>query len=123
MTLGQEGIISGWAFQDNDGSQAKMSPFEEGIFSKLLDIQAECPYLIPPQLDIMEEIGLDRMLRWSAVAQAENQGVAGLEIDWINRWRLQIGGDEAKAVSGNMWAQYLDERIMMKKYLRFSTPL
>jgi len=88
------GLTTGWAFQDANGGRAKMSDFEENIFDKLLAIQEERPDLIAPEIDMLDAYGLARSFRRGATTQAENQGVAPADIDYIMRWK------EAKTAVG-----------------------
>jgi hypothetical protein len=118
--LENEGVTSGWAFQQPDGSQTKMSDFNELVFEKLLEIQEIRPDVIAPELDVTEVIGLARSFRRGAVSQAGNQGVSESDINWMNRWRSKTGGDEKKGKSGNMRTMYSDEKIVMRPYLNFS---
>jgi hypothetical protein len=121
--LGEEDVTTGWAFQRSDQTQSTMSDFEDLIFGKLLEIQAARPDLISAELDVTEVFGLARSFRRGATTQAGNEGVSDQDIDWMNRWRQSLQGDQAKAVSSSMRARYSDDRMMLKKALRFSSAL
>jgi hypothetical protein len=116
------GIVSGWLFQGPDGEQLKMRHFEERVFEKLLDIQSDCPHLIPGELDVYEAFGLARSFRRGATTRAQNCGVSQPDIDWINRWRSSEGADDAY-FSGDMRVHYSDTRQMTQTFLRFSLAL
>jgi hypothetical protein len=54
--LGDQGVSTGQAFETPNGSQSKMSDFEEEVFAKLQGIQVERPDLIPAELNVTEEV-------------------------------------------------------------------
>lgn len=62
-SLEDQGVTSGWAFQDKNGRQLKMSSFEEQIFEILGEIQEDRPDLISEKIDVMEDYGLARSFR------------------------------------------------------------
>jgi len=116
------GLTTGWAFQDANGRPAKMSDFEEKIFDKLVAIQEERPDLIAPEIDVMDAYGLARSFRRGATTQAENQGVAPADIDYIMRWK-EAKTAVAACFAGSMPIHYADQRQMTKTFLRFSLAL
>ena len=120
--LEADGIVSGWCFQGADGEQLRMNHFEDRIFEKLVDIQAEMPHLIPADMDVYEAFGLARSFRRGATTRAQNRGVSQPDIDWINRWRTGEGGNDAY-FSGDMRVHYSDTRQMVQTFLRFSLAL
>ena len=120
--LESDGIVTGWCFQGSNGEQLRMHQFEDRIFGKLVDIQADSPHLIPAEMDVYEAFGLARSFRRGATTRAQNCGVPGPDIDWINRWRTGEGGDDAY-FSGDMRVHYSDTRQMVQTFLRFSLAL
>ena len=118
---GEKGITTGWAFRDEHGRQSKMSDFEDVIFDTLLDIQEECPGLIPDALNVLDAFGLARSFRRGATTRAENCGVDGTLIDYFNRWKESKSSD-SPCFQGNMRIHYADQRQMAEKFLKFSLP-
>jgi hypothetical protein len=111
------GIRTGWAFQNSDGEQLAMGNFSEKFYELLLAIQEESPELFPGELDIIEDFHLSRSHRLGATTRATEAGVAGADIDWINRWNVGTEG------SGPMRVVYSDRTQLMEVFLRFSRAL
>jgi hypothetical protein len=111
------GIRTGWAFQNADGEQLPMSSFSERFYGLLLEIQEEAPELFPGEMDILEDFHLSRSHRRGATTRATEAGVAGSDIDWINRWNVGTDG------SGPMRVVYSDRTQLMEVFLRFSRAL
>jgi hypothetical protein len=118
-TLENEGIRTGWAFQDALHEQLKMSHFEEDFYERLLRIQQLQPDLFPDGINILEDFHLARSFRRGATTRATVAGVSGTDIDWINRWN--IGADASG--SGPMRVLYTDRIQLTKLFLRFSLAL
>lgn len=112
---------TGWLFQDKDGSQKKMSAFEDDFYDRLFDIkdQDEDHRLFEPGVNILSDFHLARSFRRGATTRATNAGVSGTDIDWINRWNT--GGSET--ISGPMRVVYTDRKQLLKTFLRFSSAL
>jgi hypothetical protein len=111
------GIRTGWAFQNSDGEQLAMGNFSEKFYELLLAIQEESPDMFPGELDIIEDFHLSRSHRRGATTRATEAGVAGADIDWINRWNVDTEG------SGPMRVVYSDQTQLMEVFLRFSRAL
>ena len=122
--LAQCGIESGWAFQWEDGKQARMSDYEEVIFSKLEEIQANTS-LIDKEINIREEFGLARSFRRGSTTEAQNKQVAQSDIDWIARWNSKKAGVDERTpyFQGEMRIHYADQKQMTVTLLRFSQAL
>ena len=122
-TLEALGITTGWAFARANGSQARMSDYQEVIFDKLLSIQQEHPNLIAPGIDILEDYGLARSFRRGATTQAQNKGVSEPDINWISRWGKEDKNGSTPYFQGNMRVHYSDQKQMAATFLRFSRAL
>ena len=122
-TLASLQLVSGWAFQRDDGSPQQMSDFEEVIFDKLLQVQTERPDLIDPAIDVCEDFGLARSFRRGATTQAQNQRVSETDINWISRWGREGDSGKSPYFQGNMRIHYSDQRQMAATFLRFSQAL
>ena len=96
-----------------------MKDFEEVFYSYLIEVQGSNPVLIPPDIDVIEEYHLARSFRRGATTRAQNAGVSGSDIDWINRW----GKGDAHVVKGPMRVVYSERRQLLPSYLRFSKAL
>jgi hypothetical protein len=117
QVLEAAGVRTGWAFQNGDGEQLAMGNFSEMFYELLLTIQEESPELFPGELDIIEDFHLSRSHRRGATTRATEAGVAGADIDWINRWNVGTEG------SGPMRVVYSDRTQLMEVFLRFSRAL
>jgi hypothetical protein len=118
QTIEALGVRTGWAFQNADGEQLQMSSFSEKFYVLLLEIQEASPELFPGELDVVEDFHLSRSHRRGATTRATETGVAGTDIDWINRWNS--GTDQG---SGPMAVVYSDCSQLMEVFLRFSRAL
>ena len=118
-TLEQHGITTGWAFQNAEGEQLRMSDFADDFYYKLLRVQQLDPTLFTEGSDILEDFQLARSHRRGATTRATAAGVLGSDIDWINRWN--IGADQES--SGPMRVLYSDRIQLIDVFLRFSSAL
>jgi len=116
------GKVSGWAFIDGRGNQARMGQFGELIYDQLIRIQETRPDLISPHLDVMEEYGLARSFRRGSNTQAQNKKVPGPVIDWMNRWRSEENA-KGKESRGTMRVLYAEVKLMLGTFLQYSEPL
>jgi hypothetical protein len=113
-TLEGLGIITGWLFQEPDGSQRKISTFGDAFFGHLLTLQDEDPTLFEPNCDILDDFGLP----WPANYMG-NECRGGADIDWINHWNT--GGNEI--VDAPMHVIYAEQKQMIETFLCFSAAL
>jgi hypothetical protein len=120
--LQHQGIMQGWLFQDEKGRQRRMSFFEEPILDRIALVQTRRPDLIQPKVDVYEDYGLARSFRRGATTRAQNCGVSGPDIDYVNRWSTALDGPQPY-FSGNMRVHYSDQAQMVETFLRFSLAL
>jgi hypothetical protein len=120
--LSSQEITQGWLFQDKEGRQRRMSYFEEPVLDRIAAIQTRRPDLIQPKIDVYEDYGLARSFRRGATTRAQNSGVSGPDIDYINRWSTALEGPQPY-FSGNMRVHYSDQAQMVETFLRFSLAL
>jgi hypothetical protein len=118
-TLERCGVTSGWAFQTEEGVQRTMNSFEEKFRELLLQVQENEPELFPGTVSVMEDYQLGRSHRRGATTRATAAGVAGSDIDWINRWNI---GADASA-SRPMRVLYADCTQQIETFIRFSAAL
>jgi hypothetical protein len=117
--LQEEGITTGWLFHADDGSQMKMSYFEEDFYDRLYQIQMEDPTIFTEGINIQDDFHLSRSFRRGATTRATAAGVTSGDIDYINRWN--IGVDSSG--SGPMRVVYSDRVQLIQAFLRFSLAL
>jgi hypothetical protein len=117
--LEQQGIKTGWAFQDALGEQLKMAHFEEDFYDRLTRIYQLQPDLFTEGVSILDDFHLARSFRRGATTRATAAGVSSTDIDWINRWN--IGSDASGG--GPMRVLYSDRVQLTKVFLRFSLAL
>lgn len=126
--LEEEGVTSGWAFQDDKGRQMKMSNLEERVFEKLQKAQDDVDSgLIPKEIDVEEDFGLARSFRRGATSRAQAAGVRPEVVEWINRWRINLKdlglGMASLESTGPMRVHYSETRLMLNMFLEFSSAL
>jgi hypothetical protein len=56
--LEHQGIITGWAFANDEGQQLQMSDLEGFLFGLLLEIQHEQPNIISEGINVYEAYGM-----------------------------------------------------------------
>jgi hypothetical protein len=117
--LEEDGITTGWVFQNADGSQKRMSDFEDKFYDLLLRARDDAPELFPEGQDVLEDYHLARSHRRGATSRATAAGVAAADIEWHNRWN--IGLDQHGSLP--MRVLYADKSQNIDTYLRFSKAL
>jgi len=118
-TLQEIGVVSGWAFQDDNGDQLKMSHFEQDFYERLSFLHEHFPNLFTEGIVVIEDYHLTRSFRRGATTRATAAGVSAEDIDYINRWNIGSEG----AGSGPMRVLYADRIQLTKVFLRFSLAL
>ena len=111
-------IITGWAFQDEEGEQRRMSHFDDDFYERLFRIQQTRPELFTDGIVIEEDYHIARSFRRGATTRATAAGVSSSDIEYINRWN--IGMDNA---GGPMRVLYTDKTQLTSTFLRFSLAL
>jgi hypothetical protein len=113
--LEEDQITSGWAFQNKNGEQLKMSNFDEEFYNILHRIQSICPELFTEGIDIEEDYHIARSFRRGATTRATAAGASSTDIDYINRWN--IGMD---STGGRMRVLYANKAQLTSTFLQFS---
>jgi hypothetical protein len=118
-----QGRVNGPAFcDDKTGKPLRARDYEFYFLDALVSIQDARPDLIGAEVNVLEDYGVSRTLRRTAVAQATAEGVSAEDIDRMNRWR-SVENAAGKNVNLRMRDHYADIRLLVKALLRFSQAL
>ena len=117
-----EGRSHGPAFCDAMGLPVESGVYEATFHEMLIRIQIRLPDLIAPEINVREEYGISRSFRRGSDTHAKNQGVSGLDIDVMNRWRT-IESAKGRRPRMNMRDHYSEVRQMLTSLLRYPTAL
>lgn len=115
-------VFSGPAFRTSQGYAAKIGDFEPRMLDVLKRVQERCPELIPPEVNIDDDYGLNRSFRRGATTTAQANGVSDAVINLVNRWR-KVENSKGGKPSLQMIEHYVDIRMMLKRVLQFSSGL
>lgn len=118
----QEGRVQGPAFCDHFGRIARSSDIESPIMERLQLIQAAQPGVIPPDVDVFEDFGINRSFRRGATSTARTRGVNDKLVDLINRWR-KFENARGRRPTLTMQEHYSDIAIMIPELIKFSKAL
>ena len=119
----RQGRINGPAFcDDKTGKPMRARDYEFYILDALVSVQQARPDLIGAEVNVLEDVGVSRTLRRSAVVEATEAGVSAEDIDRMNRWR-SVENAAGKNVNLRMRDHYADIRLLLKALLRFSQAL
>jgi hypothetical protein len=108
----QQGITSGRAFVDTEGSRVRARHFARAVYLRFLSIQRDRPDLIDPSVDVFEEFGMSRSWRRGSDSQALSQGIPTDDINRNNRWRSK------EAASKVMINHYADAKLIVRRLLQ-----
>ena len=118
----KEGRVRGPAFCDANGEVALSKDYELVFQDMLSRVQARCPDLIPPEVDVYEDYGISRSFRRGSTTEARNQGVAEADINLINRWR-SVESAAGRRPNLVMQDSYSDIILMIPSLLRYPQAL
>jgi hypothetical protein len=117
-----EGRMRGPLFCGKDGRVARSKDYEETFHKVLSEIKDTRPDLIPAEVDVDEDFGLNRSLRRGSSTTAARHGVSTPVVDLINRWRKVENAQGMKPALG-MREHYTEIRQMLEKLLEYSKSL
>jgi hypothetical protein len=114
--------VAGPAFCHVDGSMLRSYELDVEFHKALKVVQSERSDLIPPGTDINNLYGTFRSLRRGSLSRATEEGIAGTDLDMINRWRkFEISGGGKPHMS--MREHYLEIKLILKRILKYSKAL
>ena len=117
--LEEEGITTGWMFQDPIGNQRKADYFKEGFYDRLEGVKEAHERLFPAAINIREDFGPTRSGRRGANTRAMKKIRKKELVELFFRWNT--GGDETSFLS--MPTLYAQRLHMLDEFLRISKSL
>lgn len=80
------GHTKGLAFCTASVTVAHMKDYELELLDRLHLFQMQDPSLIPPDVNVHEEYGLNRSFHRGSTSEARSRNVPGRDVDLANRW-------------------------------------
>ena len=96
-----------------------MQDYEDLFFTYVMKVQKLDSRLIPKDVDVPNDMGLNRSLRRGSTSAARSRNVSETDIDLMNRWR-KIENAKGMKPAHKMRDHYSDVRLMAPAYLRYS---
>ncbi len=110
--------LRGPAFADGNG-KVSVSWYEREILERFQAVQQRRPDVIPADVLVLEEYGLNRSFRRGATSEARARGTDKEDVDLANRWRT-FEGAKGRRPRMAMRDHYSDIRLLIPALLRFS---
>jgi hypothetical protein len=114
--------LHGFVFTNKKGKQVKASTLEPKFFAQLHWVRVRYPDLFPPNVHIEDDFGVARSCRRGSSTEAANQGVPGIIIEMICRWR-KVERAQGRAPNLSMREHYMEVSQALETHLQYSRPL
>lgn len=116
--LEAQGIVSGWLYQDDDGSPRRSEAFRNGFYERLERAKGRDESLFGEGINIWEDYGPSRSGRRGANTQAL-KSCTKMEVELFFRWNT--GGDETSHLP--MHILYAEKKHLVSQVLKVSLAL
>jgi hypothetical protein len=114
--------LAGPAFCHEDGTMLRSFELDREFHNSLRIVQLERPDLIPDEIDVTKSYGTFRSLRRGSLTKATEEGIAGPDLELINRWR-KFENSKGGSPHMSMREHYLEIKLVLKWMLAYSKAL
>jgi hypothetical protein len=118
----ERNIMSGYMFRNANGTKLKAKLMEPRFHDRLAQVQRQCPHLLDPEVDVVEEYGVSRSFRRGGTSEATNNGALPHVVELNGRWR-KVNQSGASRPSITIREHYTDVRLTLKPLLAFTSYL
>ena len=122
LKLENKHMKAGPAFCNEDGTMMRSYEMDEELYTGLRKVQQERPDLLPVDVEVEKLYGTFRSLRRGSLTIATEEGIKGVDLELINRWRMFESGKGGRPHM-SMRQHYLEIKLVLKRTLAYSKAL
>ena len=122
LKMEQKHLGAGPAFCHTDGTMMRSYEMDEELYIGLRKVQQERPDLLPTEVEVEKVYGTFRSLRQGSHTRATEEGIRGVDLELVNRWRMFESGKGGRPHM-SMRQHYLEIKLVLKRTLTYSKVL